>query len=75
MQKMTRSAASPIDICGQSMSITCNWHRMYRLKDRDTLYAFEDSLKSIRARKNPRIVAMFDEDDLDSEIYDWEPEK
>ena len=67
----------PKGFCGQSMSITCPWHKLYRLKDYDAFRVFRDHIESIASRANPRIVGAFDDTEAEftglDEVYDWEP--
>ena len=67
----------PRGFCGQSMSITCKWRKLYRLKDYDTFRVFRDFVDGVTARTNPRITAIFDTDaaltGADEEVFDWGP--
>ena len=67
----------PLGFCGQSMSITCSWEHLYRLKSYDDLRAFRDTLETVRSRKNPRIIAAFDDAEPEftalGEVFDWGP--
>lgn len=67
----------PLGFCGQSMSITCSWEHLYRLKSYDDLRAFRDKLETVKSRKNPRIIAAFDDTEPEftslGEVFDWEP--
>ena len=65
----------PLGFCGQSMSITCSWEHLYRLKSYDDLLALRDNLETVKSRKNPRIIAAFDDTDPEltalGKVIDW----
>ena len=67
----------PKGMCGQSMSTTCPWEHLYRLKNYDDFRAFREMVEKSTARRNPRIIAAFDDTEPEftatGEVFDWEP--
>jgi hypothetical protein len=50
----------PNGICGQSMSITCRWHKLYIFDKHEDFKTFEDKvLNSRTSRKRDRISDVF----------------
>ena len=65
----------PLGFCGQAMSITSSWERLYRLKSYDDFRAFRDMIEAVKSRKNPRIIAWFDDAEELGEVFDWEQKR
>lgn len=51
----------PNGFCGQSMSITCKFNKLYIFNKREDFKRFESDLKKYKGRKNPRIEYVWEE--------------
>ena len=58
----------PSDICGQSLSITCAWHKLYLFETEETMKSFIKEVYEKKSRKNARITSIFNPQPLSDEV-------
>ena len=60
----------PLGACGQIISVTNPWDRLYIFKDHEAAYEFMREVESCRGRKNPRVTKIWQAGDDFMEVFD-----
>lgn len=53
------SDEGPLGICGQSMSITSNWNKLYKFKNYEDFKEIVERMVNITHRKNPKVFGIW----------------
>lgn len=62
----------PLGICGQAMSITSNWKRLYKIRKYEDVRNICERILKLDNRKNPTITKIFTDNEQDEFEYSCE---